>query len=1227
VWGAKRDLGGAIVLARRTLRAVSGTLFAAAASLATTTGVPAQTTPSIWNNYSNGTTPLQVTWTTNPLPGSPQITVGGAVSSKPMTNQYNLDTGSTGAVFSVNQACGMQIITGCTGTAGNYAYSGPNLGYSYVKYASSGNSPGVGQYVVGTVTIYNGSSTPMAQATVPVLVVANGGCSGGNCVDFGVGFGTANNVNGARIWSSQTAAQNAYNCVVNGGTTASCDAQYPPTGSPLYGRTINPLMNLTMWNPSGSGSTLSAIPQTLAPGYVITKSGFYIGLSQSDTGMQGMGTLGMGPSVKLSPASQLSGSATLTYAMNSPYATSATANDWTTPPMSMQLSNMGSGTGSLNGQYYGTIKVDTGIMNAIVLVGNTGQPAPVNTALNNSNPASASTAAQIAINLGGAPGQQFTYVYQGTCGTSGTAIGCGPLSSQTNPKYMPGNGAIIPIYPTSSGDSYNSTVGVNTGFEDPTTGYNANQVYLNTGVNFLNYFNLVYDPVSGFMSYVANGSGANAQYGPFASPVLALQGGTAQAPIVIPDLTMWNTPVFLFTAMGSDPLTTGGPPTANCYASNAASDVTGCAAVDVVLSTPGTVMFNQPISSDTIANCTGSCSTGLALSGGTFFLNAQNAYTGATTVYPGATLIVNGSIASSTGSTSTTCPDMPGVPLSGLTVCTGGTVGGLGTLPTTTIYGTLAPGYQIGTTAVIGTLSVQGNLAFGPGGTYQAILEPKAATHTRVDATTLSSGATLPGTATLAGTAQAMFLAGSTDTYKRTRYVILRADGGISGTFSALSTSGLPLNFDASLSYTPTEVDLDLTHHLGRDVKLANSHKSIADAINKFANNCVTTITGGDVSGASCLPPNFQALFNLTGGNLVNALSLISGEAATGAQQGAFQLSNQFLGIMLDPFVDGRRGLGGSDTPALGFAPEREPLPDDVALAYAQILKAPPKPETFEQRWKVWGGAYGGTNRTTGDPSVAGSHDLSARAAGFTAGLDYHLTRDTVVGFALAGGGTGWSLAEGLGSGKSDAFQAGVYGATRWGATYLAAAFAFTNHWMSTDRVAFASDHLSASFVAQSYGGRVESGYRFGTLYGGLTPYGAIQAQSFHTPSYSETDLTNGGFGLSFNSRTAGDTRSELGARYDNAMPLDPYRVLALRARLAWAHDWISDPTLGAVFQALPGASFIVNGATPARNSALTSAGAELRIASGLAFLAKFDGEFSSHSSTYSGTGMVRYAW
>lgn len=90
---------------------------------------------------------------------------------------------------------------------------------------------------------------------------------------------------------------------------------------------------------------------------------------------------------------------------------------------------------------------------------------------------------------------------------------------------------------------------------------------------------------------------------------------------------------------------------------------------------------------------------------------------------------------------------------------------------------------------------------------------------------------------------------------------------------------------------------------------------------------------------------------------------------------------------------------------------------------------------------------------------------------------------------------------------------------------------------------------------------------------------------------------------------------------------VNPTAVLTLRGRLAWAHDWISDPSLAAVFQALPGANFIVNGAAPAKSSAFASAGAELRLTNGVTLLAKFDGEFASRARTYAGTGTMRWMW
>jgi outer membrane autotransporter protein len=303
-------------------------------------------------------------------------------------------------------------------------------------------------------------------------------------------------------------------------------------------------------------------------------------------------------------------------------------------------------------------------------------------------------------------------------------------------------------------------------------------------------------------------------------------------------------------------------------------------------------------------------------------------------------------------------------------------------------------------------------------------------------------------------------------------------------------------------------------------------------------------------------------------------------------------------------------------------------VPPAIALAYASVFKEPRAQlaPIYEPRWTAWGGAYGGSNRTTGDIAIIGSHDLSASTVGFAAGLDYHYTPNTVLGFALAGGGTNWSLSQGLGGGKSDAFQAGIYGATKYGPTYLAASFAFANHWMSTDRLAV-GDHLTAKFDAQSYSGRLEGGYRFATPYLGITPYAAIQAQSFHTPGYTETGVIPNGFALAFQGRDATDTRSELGARFDRVLAVYSNAVLALRARVAWAHDWVSDPTLTPLFQALPGSSFIVNGAVLPQNSALASAGGELRLANGITLLAKFDGEFASHSSTYGGTGTFRYRW
>jgi hypothetical protein len=94
--------------------------------------------------------------------------------------------------------------------------------------------------------------------------------------------------------------------------------------------------------------------------------------------------------------------------------------------------------------------------------------------------------------------------------------------------------------------------------------------------------------------------------------------------------------------------------------------------------------------------------------------------------------------------------------------------------------------------------------------------------------------------------------------------------------------------------------------------------------------------------------------------------------SSTAGQQGSFQMMSSFLGLMVDPSVDGRSGSTGGG--ATGFAPEQDAsFPPDIALAYNSVLKAPAKiPAAFQQRWSAWGSAFGGYNKTSGD-AVAGT--------------------------------------------------------------------------------------------------------------------------------------------------------------------------------------------------------------------------------------------------------------
>jgi autotransporter-associated beta strand protein len=571
---------------------------------------------------------------------------------------------------------------------------------------------------------------------------------------------------------------------------------------------------------------------------------------------------------------------------------------------------------------------------------------------------------------------------------------------------------------------------------------------------------------------------------------------------------------------------------------------------------------------------------------GTLTLSGTNTYTGATAIDAG-TLSVTGSIATS----------------SGVAINSGATLDGTGTVPAVTVNsgGTLMPGLP----GAVGTLQGTGSLLFN---SMTAYLIPIHGTTNSLFTTT--GGATLNASATV------NVASGSTITANH-KYTILTATGGVSGRFNPTVDFAA---FVGTLSYDTN--DVFLTFGFGRlsDVLPPGAPRNVVNVA-----NAIDTFT----TGGGTLPAGFAGIFAFTPQQIESALTQLSGEAATGAQLSGFALMNEFMALLIDPLADGHSGIG---IGALPFAPadQGSAYTPEVAGAYASVFKAPPAP-TYGP-WRAWGAAYGGTSNITGDPTVVGSHDVTTRAGGFAAGLDYLASPDTRFGFALAGAGTGWDLAAGLGGGHSDAFQAGLYATHRFGAAYLSGALAFANYWAKTSRTVTVAgaDTLTAGFDAQSIGGRIEGGYRLYPIGPAVTvtPYAALQAQSFHLPAYSETAASGSPqFALSFNAQTSDAERAELGSWFADNVLLDRGDVLTLFGRAAWAHDWFNNLALTPSFQALPGASFIVNGAAPPADIALVTAGAEWRLRSNWSLMGRFDGEFGNGQQTYAGTARVRYAW
>ena len=345
---------------------------------------------------------------------------------------------------------------------------------------------------------------------------------------------------------------------------------------------LNPLLNLT--------AVANGNVQLMAPGYVVTKTAVMLGLTSAQL-------------LNTAFASLLPMSSTTPTSIASPYAIAATKTNWQTPAMTMVINNAGA---NANGTYYGSLLVDTGISNMELSTGG-----------NSWNTTASTPTLQVSLpGASSSPGQPviYTLVYQGSCGSGAPLDACPPYPQGAN---------LSPIYPSNSHDAPDTGIS----FVAPS---NTNPAYpfINTGGNFLNYFNVVYDPVSGFVGYQVSQNAITTTNNPTVIQSLALQG-----PVIVPGGSIVAIPTFLFAEFP------------NGYTGADAPVTT------VQLSSPGQVTMSGAISSALYCGTSSCAATGLEIAGGSFIFTNNNPYTGTTTIDPGATLALagGGSIAASSG--------------------------------------------------------------------------------------------------------------------------------------------------------------------------------------------------------------------------------------------------------------------------------------------------------------------------------------------------------------------------------------------------------------------------------------------------------------------------------------------------------------------------------------------------------------------------------------------------
>ncbi|WP_411880097.1 autotransporter domain-containing protein [Polaromonas sp. YR568] len=510
------------------------------------------------------------------------------------------------------------------------------------------------------------------------------------------------------------------------------------------------------------------------------------------------------------------------------------------------------------------------------------------------------------------------------------------------------------------------------------------------------------------------------------------------------------------------------------------------ASLQGLITNHGSLEFSQA-GNGTFAGAISGAGPVLKSGGGNVTFSGTNNYSGSTTV-TGGTLSINGTLANST-----------------VQVMSGGTLGGTGSVRNANIQagGTLAPGNSIG------TLTVNGNLTFQAGSTYSVEVNP-AGGNDRTNAT---------GTVTINGGAVSVLA--SAGTYSlATRYTILNAAGGRTGTFAGVSTN---LAFLApSLTYDADNVFLTL-------------------ARNEVPYNALPGTTPNQQSASG-------ALQNASGGaagdmatvlGAVNSLSVAQALAAFDAIGGANLVALRRAGPgFAAAFGDQLQSRVGRNS--------RNPVCGGDDVSRGAVLGG--RFQAAGDGCGFWLRAYGGRQATDSDGNAMASR---LDSTGISAGYDAEVSPGLMVGGALTAGTS------------RVGFDTYDQGRARSGALAMYAGYT-EGAWRVNGLVslAFHSNHMDRGIVVGPIGRIASSDFDSSTAtaygevgYGIELPGWTLQPTAALSLSLNRTDgFTEQGAGalnLAVSAQSVGSARSLLGLKAG-------FDVGGLRVepRLVWIHEF-----------------------------------------------------------------------